>query len=95
MRVRFAAQAGRHLDAIFRFIAAENPRAASELVGTIMRVTERLASFPHLGRPARPPSRCVLKVPGVPYRVYYRIVGDEIRITAIRHTSRRPLRSLS
>ena len=90
MRVRFTRRAQANLDAIFRYLAAENPGAASELVHAITALIARLSEFSELGHPTQPPGRRVLTVPRAPYRVFYRIVGSEIRILSIRHTSRRP-----
>jgi toxin ParE1/3/4 len=92
MRIRFTPKARADLDAIFAYTADENPSAAARLVLGIEASIDTLRDFPNLGHPTSPVGRHVLTVPGAPYRVYYRISGQEIRILTIRHTSRRPLR---
>ena len=92
MRVRFTARARANLDAIFRYIAADNPRAAADLVEGIENLIEKLSAYPDLGHPTRPPGRRVLTVPRAPYQVFYRVTEHEIRILMVRHTSRRPAR---
>ena len=94
MRIRFTRRAQADLDAIFRYIAADNPTAATKLVGRIESLIDKLSLFPGLGHPTRPPGRYVLTVAGAPYQVYYRLTRDEVRILRVRHTSRRPLRTL-
>ena len=92
MRVRFTRRARADLAAIFSYVAADNPRAAANLVGRIETLIDKLSLFPGLGHPTRPPGRYVLTVSGAPYQVFYRVARVEVRILRIRHTSRRPLR---
>jgi toxin ParE1/3/4 len=92
VKVRFTRKAQANLGAIFRHVSADNPEVAATLVLRIERLIEKLALYPQLGRRTEPPGRRVLTVPGIPYRVFYRITENEIRILTVRHTSRRPLR---
>ena len=91
MRVRFTGRAHADIDAILRYMASENPQAAARLVGSIEALIENLSSHLLVGHATRPHGRYVLTVPRVPYKVFYRVAGDEVRILRIRHTSRRPL----
>ena len=92
MRIRLTPRAGADLDAIGRYVAAESPRAAVEQLAAIRAAIEALVDFADLGHPSYPKGRRVRTVPRLPYRVLYRVIGDEIVVLHIRHTSRRPLR---
>ncbi len=95
MNVRFTQRARQHLRAIFLYVRASNPDAATALVDEIVALTDELSALPHLGRPLGSGKRRILTVPGAPYRIVYSLSGDEVRILMIRHTSRRPLRDLT
>jgi toxin ParE1/3/4 len=91
MKVRFTSRARGHLRAIFLHVRASNPAAAEKLVETIEDLATQLAGFPDLGRAFDGQGRRILTVPGLPYRIVYRVAAEEIRILMVRHTSRRPL----
>jgi addiction module RelE/StbE family toxin len=93
MTIRFSSRALADLEGIFEHVAGENRRAASALVTRIELVIAMLAEHPKAGRPTHPAGRRVLTVPRLPYRVFYRIIGDDVFILRIRHTSRRPIGS--
>jgi toxin ParE1/3/4 len=92
MRVRFTPAARAQLDAIFAYVAGENPRAARDLVCAIQGLASLVQTHPRLGRPANRRGVHVVTVSRKPYRLLYRVAGDEVLIQAVRHTSRRPLR---
>jgi len=93
MRIRFTLRARADLESILRHVGEENPEAAAKLVESIETLIETLGRHPKLGRPTQPPGRRVLTAPRAPYRVFYPLGVDEIRILHVRHTSRCPLRS--
>jgi toxin ParE1/3/4 len=85
------------LDAIFRYIARDNPLAAKKVISRITLSVSRLNRFPFLGRHGLKPGTRELSVPGVPYVIIYRVVEDVdedfVEIVAIYHTARnRPRR---
>ena len=92
MRVRFTPVARTQLDAIFVYVAAENPRAAADLVRAVEGLAGLLRTHPRLGWPASRRGVHALVVPRKPYRVPYRIAEEEVLIQSVRHTSRRPSR---
>jgi addiction module RelE/StbE family toxin len=93
MKVRFTSRARAHLDTIFGHVARDNPVAAREIVATIESLASALEEHQRLGHPTRIPGVRILTVPSLPYRISYEIGRNEVRILAIRHTSRRPLRT--
>jgi toxin ParE1/3/4 len=58
------------------------------MVTRLVRAVEKLAHFPHLGRPGRESCR-ELVVSGTPFIVVYRVEGEEIRIGTVVHGAQR------
>jgi plasmid stabilization system protein ParE len=89
MRVRYTPRASTDLQRIHAFIAERNPAAAARAIGIIRTRAASLGDFPEIGnRSDEPEVRLLLALP-YPYRIYYRIGGDEIAILHVRHTARR------
>ncbi len=63
--------------------------AAEDFANAIERAFARLIDFPHIGKRTAHEAR-MLTLHDFPYSVIYRIHGDEVRIIAIAHHSRRP-----
>jgi addiction module RelE/StbE family toxin len=70
------------------YIAEHNPRAADRLWGRILGSVERLAVLPGLGRPGRVEGTREMVVPRTPYIVAYTVIGDQVMILSIIHSSR-------
>jgi len=88
MRIVFRAKALGELEAIERYIAAENPHAAARLIAEIRRKVERLADHP-LSAPVgpRPGTRCLV-VSGSPYLVIYTVRSGAVIVLGVIHGSR-------
>ena len=71
-----------------RYVAEHNPRAAQRLWDRILKSIERLAVLPGLGRPGRVEGTRELVVPRTPYIVAYTVIGNEVMILSIIHSSR-------
>jgi plasmid stabilization system protein ParE len=92
MKVRYTPRAFADREQIYAYLDRLNPRAAREVKSFIK---QRIASL--ADSPSRSP---LIKEFGVhahwlgryPYVIYYRIVGDEVRIIHIRHVAREPWR---
>lgn len=75
---------------IIAYVQADNPRAAVRLATAIVKAAAGLETMPHRGRPIALGRRELL-VSG-PYLPKYIVVGDEVRILAVRHSAQRPER---
>jgi addiction module RelE/StbE family toxin len=89
MKVRFTPPALDDLQRIYKFISKDNPTAASRVVTRLIDCCTDLAHAPFQGRETDEPNARVLVVPRYRYFIFYMIEDDEVRITHIRHTSRR------
>lgn len=91
MRVRYTRRALGDIDSIYSYIAADNPKAALAVEFVIRQTVDLLANFPHLGvKTTRSPEFRGIKAGRYPYRIFYRIRGDEVWVVHVRHMARRP-----
>jgi toxin ParE1/3/4 len=90
MKVRHTPRALADREEIFSYLDQRNQQAARDVIALIKRRIEELADQPYKGRPADRGGIHTLWIRPYPYRVYYRIDGDDVIILHIRHTSRRP-----
>jgi addiction module RelE/StbE family toxin len=91
MRVRYTARAFANREAIFDYIEERSPQAARDVLRLIRQRINELADHPYTGTKTTRPGIYMLWIAPYPYRVFYRVNGDDIVILHIRHTSRRPL----
>jgi addiction module RelE/StbE family toxin len=89
VRVVWSPSALREILRIYDYLSDFNPRAAREVATELTAAGDRLANFPHRGRPVAKTDMREL-VTTYPYIIRYRIVRDEVRILRVRHTARRP-----
>jgi len=88
-RIRWTDRAVRDLRAIYGYIAADNAAAATRLVFDLAASTERLRDFPLSGRVIpRFERHGVREIIVRPYRIAYRVVGDEVRVLKVHHGAR-------
>ena len=88
MRIKWAPEARRQVHEIWHYIALDDSAAADRMVTRLVAAVEKLAHFPHLGRPGREDSR-ELVVGGTHFIVVYRVEGEEIRIGTVVHGAQR------
>ncbi len=89
MKLRWTVPALRDLEAIGDALARDDPGAAARGVSGILDQADRLADFPHIGRPGRVPGTRELVVAGTPYIVPYRVREAEVEVLADFHGARR------
>ena len=89
MRIIWQDEAERDLDGIADYILQDDPAAALRLIDTIREATRVLSEHPNIGRTGRVAGTRELVIPGLPYILPYQIAGQEIRILAIMHASRK------
>jgi addiction module RelE/StbE family toxin len=85
MQVVWSPRAVKHLAQLRRYIAKENPKAASKVAGRIIDVVDLLATMPHAGRPGRVPGTREFVVADTPFIVIYRVVAKTLEIIAVLH----------
>ena len=89
MTVVWTARAIRDRDAIHAFVARSvSPEHANATILALVRAIARLEQFPNLGRPGAKPGMRELVVPRLPYRVPYRVRGEQVQIVRILHQHR-------
>ena len=71
------------------FIAQENPAVADSVNDRLRSVTEKLRTYPALGRAGRISSTRELVLTDIPYIIAYRVTEARIEILTIIHTSQR------
>jgi addiction module RelE/StbE family toxin len=89
MRVRFTRPAQADLQAIHAYVLRDNPPEASRLISRLIESAWALGDAPYMGRETDEPNARVLVIPRLRYLIFYMIESDEVRITHVRHTSRR------
>jgi plasmid stabilization system protein ParE len=75
---------------IRRYLINRNPRAAAAVLAAIRGRVAQLVQFPLIGPDTDEPGVRALPVVRYPYRIYYEVAGDEVRILHIRHTRQQP-----
>lgn len=89
MPIRWLHKALRSLEQAHDFLAQESPEAAIQLVFKIRVATDKLASYPAIGRPGRVDGTKELVILGSPYLVIYRVKGQRVEILRVLHGSRK------
>jgi len=88
-QVRWTPQAADDLEAICTFIARDAPQVAATFADRVIRATDRLASFPYLGRVV--PELGIDNIREIvvgSYRVIYRIRQEEVHVLTVHHGAR-------
>jgi toxin ParE1/3/4 len=81
MMLRISEGAFRDLDALYDYLARDNPDAAAQTVEKILQAAERLEAHPQLGRAGRVGGTRELILP--PYVLVYRIIEEVINLEAV------------
>jgi toxin ParE1/3/4 len=87
MIVWFSPSAKADIQAIYDFIARENPTAASRVIAAIETATMQLSQFPLSGRTGVVETTRELVIPRQPYIAVYRVADDEVHVIAVFHAA--------
>jgi toxin ParE1/3/4 len=86
MRIRWKTPARQDLARHHADVAEDDPDAAERVEAAIVEAVERLADYPHRGRPGQRVGTRELVIADFPtYIVVYRVTETEVRITRIWH----------
>jgi len=87
--VRWTPQAADDLEAICLFIARDSARLASTFADRVLFATERLASYPRLGRVVPElGAEDIREIIVGSYRVIYRLRQDAVQLLTLHHGAR-------
>lgn len=89
VRIAWTRAAVGDLEEVRRFIGERNVRAAGEVAGRIREATRLVTEHPAMGRPGRVAGTRELLVPGTPYLLPYRVVGEVVEVLRVLHSARR------
>jgi toxin ParE1/3/4 len=88
-QVRWTERAARDLQSIYSHVAEDSEAAATRLFMSLVSATDRLRYYPESGRLIpRFEKAGVREIIVRPYRIAYRIAGDEIRVQKVQHGAR-------
>ena len=87
VRIIWNVSAREDVERIRSYVAQFDPVAAQRLANRIIRASNSLADFPNRGRPAGGTRRELVIVPT--YVIRYRVAGDTVYITRIKHGRQR------
>jgi len=90
MKVRYTPRAQSDLDAIFSYLDALSPSAASAVKTAIVRRIALLGTFPRLAPMSEMAGVHELTIVRYPYKVYYEVRDQEVWVLHIRDARRRP-----
>jgi plasmid stabilization system protein ParE len=85
--VRWLRGATLSLRAVHAHVAVENREAARRVVKAVRVSVTRLREFPESGKPGTVPGTRELVVRNLPYVVVYRVVGGDVEVVRVLHTS--------
>lgn len=88
MRITWADSAIRDLDAIHDFIARDSPHYATRCVERLIEAVDPLADLPRVGRIVPEGDGRHREIIEPPYRILYRVEGDQIYIVRVIHGAR-------
>lgn len=92
MMIVVAPQAGKDLREAYEYIRKDNSIAADRVLAHIVEVIGMLASEAVTGKEVLlRDGRWVKTWPVPPYRIYYRVSGQELQVIRVYHQARRPI----
>ena len=89
MHVHLRTEARVELEAAAAYYGSEEEALRLRFLAHVDRVFDRLSAFPHAAPEVAGGARRAL-VPGFPYGVFYRTIGDDVQVLAVLHLHRAP-----
>ncbi|MEA1652333.1 type II toxin-antitoxin system RelE/ParE family toxin [Nitrospirillum sp. BR 11164] len=89
MKIEWLPAAQREFSNQIIHLADRNPIAAVRIGDAVEAAVERLASYPHSGRPGRVPGTQELVITDTPYIVVYRTTSNVVVILRVLHGAQR------
>jgi len=89
VRVRYTLRARADLEEIYEYLKERAPATAQSFKSTIERQIGWLGDFPYMAPMTDEPGIRELTLTRYPYKIYYEVSDDEVRILHIRHARRR------
>jgi plasmid stabilization system protein ParE len=80
--------AERGLEAVYDYIATDNPLAAENVVRHLLMEAAGLTAFPMVGHEGKRAGTRELVLSKYPYTLIYRLSANKVRIVAVLHQSR-------
>ena len=90
MKVRYSPRAFADREAIFAYLDQRSPQGARNVKRAIVNAIRLLGPHPRIAPLTDEPGVHELIVPRRPYKIYYRIKGEEVWIVHIRDARRQP-----
>jgi len=90
MKLRYSPRAFADREAIFAHLDQRSPQGARNVKRAVVNAIRLLGSHPRMAPPTDEPGVYELIVPRRPYKIYYRIKGEEVWIVHIRDARRQP-----
>jgi addiction module RelE/StbE family toxin len=88
MRITWSEPAVADLEAIHEYISRDAPGRAPIFLQKLIAATEPLLDFPRMGRVVPEGDGRQREIAFDPYRIIYRVEGDEIMIVTVVHGAR-------
>jgi toxin ParE1/3/4 len=94
VKLRYRLKAQSDIARIFDYLDEQSPQACKNVEAGLKTALNLLVKFPFAGGSTTRPGTRRLVVTPYPYAIFYRETADSIVVISIRHTARRPSRTL-
>lgn len=88
-RLEFSHGSIADMEAIKKYISADNPKAAERVINRMIEAADQLIDFPMMGRTGRKVGTRELIIPKYPYLMVYRLTAAKIIVIAVAHQSKK------
>lgn len=88
MRIELSRSAERDLRELRAYIGADNPKAADEVAGRLVKAFLLIRANPEIGRPSKAGRGREWSIPGLPYIIPYKVQSGVLYILRVYHTRR-------